>query len=160
MPLETKITRFLDAHNIPYRLLPHAEPVFTIEAAASQRGVVREEMLKSILLREQKSTRYVMACIKGDDRLAPQAVRACLPGAWRRLTFATREEIRAVTGYVQGAVAPLCLPADVPVVFDQSILMTTKVNLSSGDPLAGIEMATADLLRLTGGVIGSIAGPG
>jgi hypothetical protein len=38
--IDTKITRFLDSNGIHYRLLPHAEPVFTIEAAAARRGVV------------------------------------------------------------------------------------------------------------------------
>lgn len=49
--IDTKITRFLNSNNVDYRILPHAEPVFTVEAAAMQRGVVLEEMIKSILLR-------------------------------------------------------------------------------------------------------------
>ena len=44
---------------------PHSEPVFTVAAAAAQRGVVAEEMVKSILLRESRSDRYTMACVLG-----------------------------------------------------------------------------------------------
>ena len=40
---KTKITELLDAHKITYRVLAHNEPVFTVEAAAQQRGVVKEE---------------------------------------------------------------------------------------------------------------------
>jgi len=43
--VDTKITHYLDQHNISYRILPHAEPVFTVEAAAAQRGVILEEMV-------------------------------------------------------------------------------------------------------------------
>lgn len=111
--LKTKITELLDAHQIAYRVLPHSEPVFTVEAAAAQRGVVKAEMVKSILLREKKGQRYVMACVTGEDRLDPQAVRGHLAG-WKRLTFANSGQITAVTGYIQGAVAPLCLPDEVP----------------------------------------------
>lgn len=146
--LRTKVTDLLDAHHIPYRLLPHSEPVFTVDAAAAQRGVIREEMVKSILLRD-KNRRYVMACIPGDARLNPQAVQTILGGDWQRLTFASAEEIQAVTGYVQGAVNPLCLPDNVPVIFDHTLAQFTNVNISTGDPMAGLELRAADLIRLT-----------
>jgi Cys-tRNA(Pro) deacylase len=155
----TKITNLLDENDIPYRLLPHTEPVFTVDTAAAQRGVIKEEMVKSILLREKKGRRYVMACVTGDSRLDPKAVRAHLPvtDGWKRLTFATAAEIQAVTGYVQGAVAPLCLPENVPVIFDVTIAQCPKVNISSGDPMAGLELATQDLIRLAGAEIAPIA---
>jgi Cys-tRNA(Pro) deacylase len=143
----TKITKLLDQHHIPYTLLPHQEPVFTIAAAAAQRGVVREEMVKSILLREKKGC-FAMACLPGDAKLDPKAVRAQLGADWKRLSFASADEIETVTGYVQGAVAPLGLPEDVPVIFDITLAQHAKVNISSGDPMAGIELATPDLIRL------------
>jgi prolyl-tRNA editing enzyme YbaK/EbsC (Cys-tRNA(Pro) deacylase) len=154
---KTKITELLDAHNIPYRLLPHSEAVFTVEAAAAQRGVVKEEMIKSILLRERKKHRYVMACVTGETRLDPRAVRANLPEDWKRLSFATAEEIRVVTGCVQGAVAPLCLPPEVPVFFDEAIARCAKVSISSGDPIAGLELETQDLINLAGAQLAPIA---
>ena len=155
----TKITDSLDANEIAYRLLPHTEPVFTVEAAAAQRGVVKEETVKSILLREKKGQRYVMACVTGQARLDPKAVRAHLPTAdgWKRLTFATADEIQIVTGYVQGAVAPLCLPNDVPVIFDKTIAGLQKVNISSGDPMAGLELDPQALIRLADAQIAIIA---
>jgi prolyl-tRNA editing enzyme YbaK/EbsC (Cys-tRNA(Pro) deacylase) len=157
--VKTKITDLLNSHQISYRLLPHSEPVFTVEAAAAQRGVVKEEMVKSILLREKKGQRYVMACVTGEARLDPKAVRSQLPVAdnWKRLTFAIAEEIQAVTGYVQGAVAPLCLPNDVPVIFDTAIARCEKVNISSGDPMAGLELDPQDLLNLAGAQLALIA---
>jgi len=157
--IKTRLTELLDSQNIAYRLLPHSEPVFTVEAAAVQRGVVKEEMVKSILLRERKKHRFVMACVTGDSRLDPQAVRGCLQGEWRRLSFASAEEIRELTGYTQGAVAPLCLPEDIPVVFDDAIVQSKKVNISSGDPMAGLELGTEDLIRLSGAILAPIAAP-
>ncbi|MBE7470739.1 MAG: hypothetical protein DPW09_15815 [Anaerolineae bacterium] len=160
VPISTRITDLLDTHRISYRRLPHTEPVFTVEAAAAQRGVVAEEMVKSILLREKSEPRrYVMACLLGPARLDPQAVRAYLSEAqeWKRLTFATAEEIRAVTGYTQGAVAPLCLPADVPVIFDEAIAHCINVNISSGDLMLGLELRQEDLTRLVGAQFAPIA---
>jgi prolyl-tRNA editing enzyme YbaK/EbsC (Cys-tRNA(Pro) deacylase) len=154
---DTPATRLLDAHNAPYVVLPHSRPVFTVAEAAEQRGVVAAEMVKSILLRESGgATRYVMACVLGPDRLDHRAVRAHLPGQWARLTFAGDEEIRAVTGYPKGAVNPLALPRGVPVIFDEAIARCRRVNISSGDLLAGLELDPADLIRVAGASLAPI----
>jgi prolyl-tRNA editing enzyme YbaK/EbsC (Cys-tRNA(Pro) deacylase) len=155
--LTTRITQLLDSKGISYHVLPHSEPVFTVEMAAAQRGVVLEEMVKSILLRERRKRRFVMACVSGDSRLDTQAVRRYLEGEWKRLSFASSEEITAHTGYTQGSIAPLCLPDDIPVVFDDAIARCTKVNISSGDPMAGLELAAADLIHLCKPIIAPIA---
>ncbi len=153
--IDTPVTRLLAEKEIPYRLLPHDEPVFTVATAAAQRGVNAEEMVKSILLRD-KDHRYVMACVTGPSRLDPKAVRSFLGEGWKRLTFASAAEIEAVTGYVQGAVNPLCLPAGVPVIFDRAIAHLNKVNISSGDPMAGLELDPQDLIRLSGARLANI----
>lgn len=154
---DTKVIALLEANDVPYRLLPHQEPVFTVAAAAAQRGVVKEEMVKSILLKEKSGERrYVMACVLGEARLDPKAVRQHLPEDWRRLSFASAEQIQAVAGYIQGAVAPLCLPRNVPVVFDEAIAHCRKVNISSGDPRAGLELDPQDLIRLAGAQLAPI----
>lgn len=146
-PLTSPITALLDREGIAYRVLPHAAPVFTVEDAAAQRGVVMHEMVKSILLREPNG-RYVMACVRGADRVDHRAVRAALGEGWRRLHFASADEIRAITGCVPGAVAPIGLPVEVPVLFDQAIAACAKVSISSGDVMFGLELAAADLVRL------------
>jgi Cys-tRNA(Pro) deacylase len=152
----TRVTTLLASLGIPYTVLPHTEPVFTVEAAAAQRGVVKEEMVKSILLRDRDG-RYVMACVTGDAQLDPKAVRAQLPEEWKRLSFASADEIRAVTGFVQGAVAPLGLPASVPIFFDEAIARCPKVSISSGDPMAGLELEPHDLIRAAGAKLAAIA---
>ena len=152
----TKVLDILDAQHVPYRLLPHREPVFTVEAAAQQRGVVKEEMVKSILLRD-RDARYVMACVIGAVRVDPHAVRACLPSDWKRLRFATAEEILQVTGFVMGAVAPVGLPSDIPVFFDEAISRRRRVNISSGDPVLGLELDPHDLIRVANARLGRIA---
>jgi prolyl-tRNA editing enzyme YbaK/EbsC (Cys-tRNA(Pro) deacylase) len=111
MAFQTKITQLLDAHQIAYRLLPHSQPVFTVDAAAQQRGVIKEE-------------------------------------------------IQAVTGCVQGAVAPLALPESVPVILDEAVVLRKKVNISSGDPMAGLELDPQDLVRVAGGRLAPITKAG
>ena len=116
-------------------------------------------MVKSILLRD-RNRRFVMACVTGDDRLNTKAVRKNLPPGWRRFSFASAEEIREVTGYQQGSVAPLGLPDDVPIVFDLAIAACKNVNISSGDPMAGLELAAHDLIWLSGARLAPISEAG
>ncbi len=155
--VDTKATRLLAAHGVAYRLLPHTQPVFTVAEAAAQRGVVAEEMVKSILLRETGRDRYVMACILGPDRLDHRAVRDFLPGQWNRLTFAGDDEITAVTGYPKGAVNPLGMPDGVPVMFDEVIADRGRVNISTGHLMYGLELDAADLIRLSNAQLASIS---
>lgn len=155
--VNTKAIRLLQHMGIDYTLLPHSQPVFTVAEAAAQRGVVIEEMVKSILLRETGRGRYVMACVLGPDKLDHRAVRRILPGDWQRLTFAGDEEIAAITGYPRGAVNPLGMPEDVPVVFDETIARCRLVNISTGDLMFGLELAASDLIRLAGATLARIA---
>ena len=152
----TPVTDILDAHGIAYRLLPHSKPVFTVAAAARQRGVVEQEMVKSILLRD-KEGHYVMACVRGVDRVDPRAVQANLGSGWGRLHFASGEEIQAVTGCIQGAVSPLGLLEDLPLLFDSALASLPRVNISSGDPMAGLELDPKDLIRVARARLAPIA---
>lgn len=145
---KTEIIRLFHTHHVPFRMIRYAAPLFTIEAVATQRQVIREVLLKSILLREKKSARYVMACVLGNYRLDPYAVRQHLAPGWRRLSFASAAEVQQVTGYLCGAVAPLCLPAGMPILFDTAVIDYTRVNISCGDPLMGLELELRDLVRL------------
>jgi len=83
-------------------------------------------------------------------------VQAVLGQGWRRLHFASADEILAITGCVQGAVAPVGLPDDVPVIFDAAIGKLARCNISSGDPLCGLELSAADLIRVACGRLAAV----
>lgn len=57
----------------------------------------------------------------------------------------------------RGAVAPLGRAPEIPVVFDQAIAAYVIVNISSGDPWLGLELAAQDLIRLAGAQTAAIA---
>ncbi len=152
----SRITDLLDEQGVAYKLLPHGSAVYTVAEAARQRDVVMDEMVKCILLREPNG-RYVMACVRGDTRVDYRAVRIALGDGWRRLHFASADEILAVTGSVQGAVAPLGLPAELPILFDKRLAECERVNISSGEVTFGLELNAQDLFRLCGACFAAIA---
>ena len=154
--IHTRITELLDTNNIGYRILPHNEPVYTVETAARQRGVETERIVKSILLCNEGRD-CVMACVMGNSKLDIRKVRSCLGGEWKKIRFADKQEIRDYTGFVQGAVAPVGLPDSIRVIVDESILDHKKICISSGDLMAGLELETGSLLKITGAVTADIS---
>jgi prolyl-tRNA editing enzyme YbaK/EbsC (Cys-tRNA(Pro) deacylase) len=44
-----------------------------------------------------------------------------------------------------------------PVIFDEAIARCQNVNISSGDPMAGLELKGQDLIRLAGAQLAPIA---
>jgi prolyl-tRNA editing enzyme YbaK/EbsC (Cys-tRNA(Pro) deacylase) len=49
------------------------------------------------------------------------------------------------------------LPKHIPVIFDEAIARCNRVNISSGDPMAGVELDPQDLIRLTGAEVAPVA---
>lgn len=143
--MNTAVTELLDANGIRYRELHHSQAVRTIEGAAQERGVNPDEMVKCILLRDNKK-RFVMACLPGFDKLNTQAVRNYVDVS--RLSFASPDEIEAVTGFPIGAVAPIAHKTSIPVVFDEKLKLCKTVNISSGNRLMGLELKFNDLISM------------
>ena len=146
------VMQILDDAEVPFRMLPHKRIALTVPLAAAERKVPEEEMVKCILLRD-KAGRFVLAALPGNAELDVQKVRNCISG-FTRLSFASPEEITRITGYTIGAVSPFSLAEQIPVVLDQAIRSLAAarrlVNISSGDPLLGLELAAADLVGLLG----------
>ena len=142
------VMRILDASHAGFRMLPHKRIAMTVPLAAAERQVPVEEMVKCILLKD-KAGKFVLACLTGEADLDVQRVREHVPG-YARLSFASPEEITAITGYELGSVAPFSLRAAIPVVMDEALERCERVNISSGDPRLGLELARTELMRCLG----------
>lgn len=151
--METKITQLLDSKGIKYKLLPHEKPVFTCEDAAKERKAPLGEMIKCLLLVDKKKN-YFLVCMTADKMIDTQKVKEVIK--CQRLSFASEQEIEEVLGYEMGAIPPLLLKTDILIIFDKEIEKKDKVNISSGDPKAGLELAPKDLISLIKPIFGDI----
>ena len=97
------VARALDELNAPYRLFVHAGPVHSLEQAARERHQLPDQVIRSIVFRVGKDE-FLMALMAGDRQISWPALRRYLGQS--RLTMATEDEVRSVTGYERGAVAP------------------------------------------------------
>ncbi|WP_120513298.1 aminoacyl-tRNA deacylase [Photobacterium salinisoli] len=151
--LDTPITRYLQQEGINFLLLPHNKPARTIQEAAEARGVEPHRMVKSILLRDMGGL-HVLACVPGTRQVDPKKVRTLF--GCRRMTCADAQDVEEVTGLTIGTVAPVGLRQPLPVVFDLSLSHYQTVNISSGNRMAGIELAMQDLVQLCKPLYGDI----
>jgi Cys-tRNA(Pro)/Cys-tRNA(Cys) deacylase len=143
------VARALAELQVPYRLFVHAEPVHSLEQAARERNQLPAQVIRSIVFRVGKDE-FLMALMAGDRQISWPALRHYLGQS--RLTLATEEEVRSVTGYERGAVAPFGLPQPMRILVDESVFMHGEVSLGSGVRGTAVILTSSDLRRALGAV--------
>jgi Cys-tRNA(Pro) deacylase len=143
------VARALTELHVPYQLVVHAGPVHSLEQAARERNQLPDQVIRSIVFRVGKDE-FLMALIAGDRQIAWPALRRYLGQS--RLTLATEGEVRSVTGYERGAVAPLGLLSSMRILADQSIFAHDEISLGSGVRGTAVIMTSRDLRRALGNV--------
>jgi len=143
---ETEVTKYLDNHSVSYEVKLHKKPAFTCASAAEQRNVRLSQIVKCMVGRDNKGALYVML-IPGDRVLKLRKVRSHLGG--KPVQLIPPLELEKEFGVTVGAMSPFQFLGKARVLLDPTVLEEEVVDISSGDPLAGIELASKDLLLLT-----------
>jgi Cys-tRNA(Pro) deacylase len=143
------VARALDELHVPYRLFVHAGPVHSLEQAARERNQLPDQVIRSIVFRVGKDE-FLMALMAGDRQIAWPALRRYLGQS--RLTMATEDEVRRVTGYERGAVAPFGLPRPMRILVDESVFTHDEISLGSGVRGTAVIITSSDLRRALGDV--------
>jgi len=145
----TAAGRALDALGIPYRLFRHSQPPDSLEQAATQRGQLPDQVIRSILFRLGKND-FVLVLTAGPAQLAWPKLRARLGVS--RLSLASEAEVLEVTGAPIGAVGPLGLPVPVPLLADEGVFLPEEVSIGSGVRGTAVILKSKDLKRALGQV--------
>lgn len=144
MTESTPVTRALDALQIPYRTFQHAGPVESLEQAASERGQLPEQVIRSIVFRLSADA-YVMVLMAGAQQVSWSALRKYLDVS--RVSMANADELRTVTGYEIGAVSPFGLPHPMRVLADPGVFASPEISIGSGVRGLTVILSSADLER-------------
>ncbi|MCC6191805.1 MAG: YbaK/EbsC family protein [Anaerolineales bacterium] len=136
------VARVLAAQSVPHRVFRHPGPVHSLEQAARERGLLPEQVIRSIVFRAAEGN-YVMVLVAGARQVAWRALRRYLGQS--RLTTATEAELLEATGYAAGAVAPFGLPRPMRVLLDESVLAQPEISIGSGERGVTIILASDDL---------------
>ena len=144
-PVSQKLTEL----GIPHRVFRHAGQIASLEQAASERGQVPGQVVRSIVFRLGEG-RFAMVLMAGAAQVSWPALRAHFGQS--RLTMADADEVVRATGYRVGTVSPIGLPNPLPVLIDASVLVHEEISMGSGMSNTGIILKRDDLLRTLGDV--------
>ena len=147
MENQPPVARALDRLHVPYRLFVHPGPVHSLAQAARERAHLPDQVVRSIVFRVGKDD-FVMVLIAGERQIAWPILRRYLGQS--RLTLATEAEVRSVTGYERGAVAPFGLPRPLRILADESVFTHGEISLGSGVRGTAVIMTSLDLRRALG----------
>jgi Cys-tRNA(Pro) deacylase len=140
----TPVTQELSSREIPFQFFRHPGKVSSLEQAAAERGQRPQQVVRSILFRLTE-TEYVLALVAGPQQISWAALRKYLGKS--RLTMATPEEVKKITGYETGSVSPFGLPQPIRILVDESVLREKVISLGSGRKNTAVIMSSADLIK-------------
>jgi prolyl-tRNA editing enzyme YbaK/EbsC (Cys-tRNA(Pro) deacylase) len=157
--IEQQVVAVLDRLGVPYVLEP-IDPAFADTVAYCERyGVPLDRAANTIIVASKKEPRQFAACVvKATTRLdVNHAVRRLLGAS--RVSFASAEETRALTGMLIGGVTVFALPPDVPIYVDEQVMAHDWIILGSGSRGSKVRVTPAVLRRLPGAqIVAGLAG--
>jgi Cys-tRNA(Pro) deacylase len=145
MPDIPPVSQALTDLGVPHRVFRHTGQVTSLEQAASERGQVPGQVIRSIVFRLGEG-RFAMALVAGAAQVSWPALRAHFGQS--RLTMAGPQEVQEATGYRIGTVGPVGLPSPLPILIDESVLQFEEISMGSGQPNTGVILKRDDLLKI------------
>jgi prolyl-tRNA editing enzyme YbaK/EbsC (Cys-tRNA(Pro) deacylase) len=130
--IEARVRQALDALGLLYELMP-IDPAYADTALfCAHYGVPLDHSANTIIVASKKEPKQYAACVvKATTRLdVNHAVRGLMRVS--RLSFASAEETRDVTGMMIGGVTLLALPESLPIFVDDKLMPLEYVVLGSG----------------------------
>jgi prolyl-tRNA editing enzyme YbaK/EbsC (Cys-tRNA(Pro) deacylase) len=131
-PVEAAVLAALDATGVAYEALP-CDPDFADTAAFCERyGIAPEDSANTIVVVAKTDPRRYVACVVlAANRLDVNGVVKRRIGA-RKVSFASADETRELTGMLIGGVTAVALPADLPVWVDGRVMERDTIVLGGG----------------------------
>ena len=144
MEYTTPVSIILERAGISFREFKHPGPIHSLEQAAEERGQRPEQVVRSILFRLGEGE-FAMVLMAGPTQVSWPMLRRYIGQS--RLTMASEDEVKAVTGYEKGAVSPIGIPTSIRILIDESVIAEDEISIGSGVRGTTIILAVQDLLQ-------------
>ena len=152
----TPATAALARAGVAFVLHPYAHEPGTASyglEAVQALGVAPERVLKTLLA--EVDGRLVCGVVPVSGSLDLKALAMAVGG--KRGVMAEPAAAERSTGYVVGGISPLGQRSRIPTVVDETAELFDTVYVSAGRRGLSVELAPADLVRLTGAVVADVA---
>jgi prolyl-tRNA editing enzyme YbaK/EbsC (Cys-tRNA(Pro) deacylase) len=142
-----EIDLFLQQTGLEYEVWPCDPELADTARFCDHYGVALENSANAILVRSKTGAeKYALCVVLATHRLnTNHTVRKKL-GA-RKVSFASAEQTRELTGMEIGGVTPLCLPADLSVWIDAAVMDCEYIVLGGGNRSSKIKADPQILLQ-------------
>jgi Cys-tRNA(Pro) deacylase len=140
----TPTTDYLTERGVRFTVKRHTKEALTCEAAAAERGARLSQIVKCMVAESDRE--LVVMLLPGDRMLKSSKARRHLGAA--RLELVPAARLRDELGLTVGAISPMALLGRARVLMDPSVLEEELVDISSGDPMAGVELEARQLAEL------------
>jgi prolyl-tRNA editing enzyme YbaK/EbsC (Cys-tRNA(Pro) deacylase) len=146
--IERGVRASLEVLGAAFEILPCDPELADTAAFCAHYGIDPAESGNTILVATKKEPKSYAAClVLATTRLdVNHAVRKLLAG--QKLSFASGEETRALTGMMMGGVTVFGLPPEVPLFIDSAVLGARSVVVGGGSRSSKIRIAPEVLRRL------------
>jgi len=139
--IQQRIHGFLDASELDYEVMA-CDPELADTAVFCERyGIPLENSVNTLLVKAKTGGERFAACVLlANTRLdVNRVVRKRLQA--RRVSFASADETRKLTGMEIGGVTPICLPRELPLWIDQRVMQAQYVILGGGNRASKIKIS-------------------
>ena len=139
--IEKKVLAALDSTGVPYEVVD-IDPDFADTAAFCEKyGFPAEQSANSIIVATKKKPRtYAASVVRATHRVdVNHCVKQLMGNA--RVSFATAEQTRELTGMMIGGVTVLALPPGVPIFVDAGLMNHDYVILGGGSRSTKIKVS-------------------
>lgn len=156
--LHTSVQAALSGPKVEHKVHDHGDLPSEINSPhdfAAALGYPVQRIARTLFLRSHDRQSHAVAVWSADRRLNFKA--AASAAGLKRVEAASPEELQAKTGYPRNGVSPLGLTGDIAVVVDGSLLGYETILIGGGVTAIEVELAPADLIRVTGATVADIS---
>ncbi|HEX7305538.1 Cys-tRNA(Pro) deacylase [Lentzea sp.] len=152
----TPATALLDKQRVAHTLHSYEHDPrhesYGLEAAEAL-GLVPQRVFKTLVA--EVDGKLAVGVVPVTSQLDLKGLAAALKG--KKAKMAVVADAERATGYVAGGISPLGQKKQLPVVLDESASQFDTIFCSAGRRGLEVEIAPADLVRLTGAVVAGIS---
>jgi prolyl-tRNA editing enzyme YbaK/EbsC (Cys-tRNA(Pro) deacylase) len=146
--IDRRVKEVLDSLSLPYSILD-IDPAFADTAQFCEKyGIPPDQSANTIIVASKKEPKQYAACVVlATTRLdVNHAVRKAMNVS--RLSFASADETRDLTGMMIGGVTVFALPPDLPIYVDEAVMAPGWIIVGGGSRSTKVKASPEVLRRL------------
>jgi Cys-tRNA(Pro) deacylase len=152
--MKTRAITFLESKKIQFEVLNYEHEVKGAKYAAGVLHVPIEQMIKSIVIKDESGNFY-FCLMPGDLEISLKKAAKLLEV--KTIALSRQDEAERLTGYLVGGISPFGAKKNLPVILNSSLQNFEMIYINAGARGIILKMNLSDLIKLLNPLIGELA---